>query len=156
MVIYAFDRAGIPFWKAYDIILQGWALVEQGREDGIAQMQQGLNAWQATGAKIGLTWALAMLAEAYGKVGETAQGLTVLADALAVVESTGERFWEAECIALKGALLLQSSRQRPAPAMLFPNTRLQPLDLEAEACFHQAVAMARPPTGQDRGNCTPR
>ena len=45
---------------------------------------------------------LALLAEAYGKVGQVEEGLTVLAEALAVVDKTGERFYEAELYRLKG------------------------------------------------------
>ena len=47
-----------------------------------------------------------MLAEAYGKVGQTEEGLTALAEALAHVDKTGERRWEAELYRLKGELLL--------------------------------------------------
>ncbi len=47
---------------------------------------------------------LALLAEAYGKVGQVEEGLSVLAEALALVDKTGERFYEAELYRLKGSL----------------------------------------------------
>ena len=50
---------------------------------------------------------LALLAEAYGKVGEAEQGLAALVEALAQVEKTGERFYEAELYQLKGTLIPQ-------------------------------------------------
>ena len=40
-------------------------------------------------------------------MGQTEEGLTVLAEALAVVDKTGERFYEAELYRLKGELTLQ-------------------------------------------------
>ena len=46
---------------------------------------------------------LALLAEAYGKAGQGEEGLTALAEALAVVDRTGERMYEAELYRLKGA-----------------------------------------------------
>ena len=49
---------------------------------------------------------LALLAEAYGKVGRAEEGLTALAEALALVDKTGERYYEAELYRLKGELLL--------------------------------------------------
>ena len=50
--------------------LRGWALAEQGQgEAGIAQMRQGLAAWQALGAELFRPYYLALLAEAYGKGG---------------------------------------------------------------------------------------
>jgi len=55
--------------------LRGWALAEQGQgEAGIAQMRQGLAAWQALGAELFRPYYLALLAEAYGKRGQSEEG----------------------------------------------------------------------------------
>ena len=51
------------------------------------------------------------MAEAYGKAGQAEKGLPVLAEALAQVDKTGERFYEAELYRLKGELTLQSNVQ---------------------------------------------
>src|SRR5262249_41706745 len=64
-------------------------------------------AYRATGAEHLRTGFLAWLAEACGKVGQTEEGLTLLAEGLAVVEKTGERMYEAELYRLKGELTLQ-------------------------------------------------
>ena len=50
---------------------------------------------------------MTLLAEAYQTVGEPEAGLRVLDEALALVEKTEERFWEAEIYRLKGKLLLE-------------------------------------------------
>ncbi len=50
----------------------------------------------ASRAEWGQSTYLALLAEAHGKAGQTEEGLTTLAEALAVVDSSGERRWEAE------------------------------------------------------------
>jgi predicted ATPase len=71
---------------------------------------------------------LALLAEAYAKVDQPEAGLTRLAEALVVVNETGERRWEAELHRLKGELLLACSAER---------------DTEAETCFRQALDIAR-------------
>ncbi len=43
---------GFPYYLAWGTILQGCALAEQGQEEeGIAQLRQGLAAWQARGAE---------------------------------------------------------------------------------------------------------
>jgi predicted ATPase len=98
------------------------------RSLGIAQMRQGLAAYLATGAELGRPRQLAMLAEAYGRVGQTAEGLAILAEALTTVHKTGERSYEAELYRLKGELLLQ----QPAGS-----------GDEAETCFRQALDVAR-------------
>ena len=80
-----------------------------------------------------------VLAEAYGKVGQVEEGLTVLAKALAFVDKTGMRVSEAELYRLKGQLTLQkfqvSNTQDPAPS---PQA-----EAEAEACFLKAIEIAR-------------
>ena len=112
-VIALSTEQGFPFWLAWGTIVRGWALAEQGQgEEGIAQMRQGLAAWRATGAEMARPYCLALLAEAYGKVGQAEEGLTVLAEALAVVDKTGERFYEAELYRLKGELTLQVSSRK--------------------------------------------
>src|SRR5262249_3323674 len=99
---------GLPFWLAWGTIYRGYALAEQGHEEeGITQMRQGLAAYQATRAELNRTSFLALLAEVYGKVGQAEEGLIMLTEALAVVDKTGERFYEAEMYRLKGELTLQ-------------------------------------------------
>src|SRR5262249_52446908 len=120
---------GFPQWKAFGTILRGWALLaHQGQaQEGIAQITQGLIAWRATGAEILRPSFLALLAEAYGTMGQPDAGLKVLTEALALVDKTGERWCEAEIHRLKGALLLQQSSDN---------------QVEAESCFHNALDIA--------------
>jgi len=49
---------------------------------------------------------LALLAEAYGKVGQAAEGLGIVFEALSLVNKTGARSYEAELYRVKGELLL--------------------------------------------------
>ena len=47
------SEQGFPFWLAAGTYERGWALAEQGQEEeGIAQMRQGLDAFQAMGIQI--------------------------------------------------------------------------------------------------------
>jgi TOMM system kinase/cyclase fusion protein len=129
-------------------IVRGWALAEQGKgERGIEQIRQGLTAYRATGQEAGRLYYLALLAEAYGKVGQPEEGLALLAEALAMVDKTGERFYEAELYRLKGQLTLQKFQVPgskfqvpPSPQPLTPNTHAE---VEAEACFLKAIKIAQ-------------
>jgi predicted ATPase len=123
-----------PLWVALGTILQGWALFEQGKNEvGIVQMRQGLAAYRHTGMEWDRPYFLSLLAEAYGKVGQAEEGLTVLAEALATVEKSEERRWEAELYRLKGTLTLQVKGQ----------SLKSEVEEEAEACFHKAIEIAR-------------
>src|SRR5262249_54742902 len=116
---------GFAFRVAQATILRGWTLVEQGQgEAGIAQMCQGQAAHRATGSgRKGYSY---LLAEAYGKMGQTEEGLRVVAEALARSDNSGGG--EAELYRLKGELLL---------------TRSSEYHVEAESCFRQALDIAR-------------
>ena len=106
-VIALSTEQGFPSWFAGGTVFQGWALAEQGQvEDGITQMQQGLAAYQATGAEASQSHFLVLLAEAHWKVGRAEEGMSVVAEALAHVRKTGARVYEAELYRLKGELLL--------------------------------------------------
>ncbi len=92
-------------------VLQGWALAEQGREEGLRKLTQGLSAVAATGASLNNTFILALLAEIYLRHNRIDEGLGAIEDAQKLATTWGERFWQAELFRLKGELLLRQSDQ---------------------------------------------
>jgi predicted ATPase len=129
---------GFALWLAWGTIMWGWALAEQGQvEEGIAQIQQGLESYQATGAELGGPYFLSLLAEAYRKVGQLGEGLTVLGGALDLVHKNKERHYEAELYRLKGELTRQQSNAQ-GPMLEVAHARS-----EAEEWFWQAIELAR-------------
>ena len=135
---------GFRQWLAWGTVLRGWALATQAgpsqspgqRAEGVAQLSQGLAAWQATGAGLGRPYHLALLAETYGEGGQREEGLAVLTEALATVTTSGERVAAAELYRLQGELLLQSSGPRREATG-------RRVERAAEACFQQAIESAR-------------
>ena len=119
----------ITQWLAQGTVLRGWALSAQGRAmEGRQQICQGMAAWRATGAELTRPWYLAQLAEAYGQAGQEQAGLTVLKEAMTLVHTTEERWWEAELHRLQGELLLACSAAHT---------------VEAEGCYQHALDVAR-------------
>jgi len=124
---------GFPFMGAWGTILRGWTLAEQGQaEEGIAHMRQGLAVHRSTGAELGRPYLLALLTEAYGKVGQTGRGLNIVAEALETVNKTEEREYEAELYRLKGELSLKSKAQGLKSK----------IEAEAETYFRKAIHIA--------------
>jgi predicted ATPase len=114
---------GLGFWLVWATAFRGWAMAEQGQaEEGIAQLRQAIGGWKAAASGAFVPYFLALLAEAYTKNGQAEEALATLAEALAITERTHENV-EPELHRLKGELL-----RDPA---------------EAEACFHQAIEIAR-------------
>ncbi|WP_349609233.1 MULTISPECIES: adenylate/guanylate cyclase domain-containing protein [Cupriavidus] len=126
---------GFPFWLGWATIVQGWALAErESAEDGIARIRGGLTAYHATGAERGRSHFLALLAQAYGKVGQAETGLSVLNEAMDMADRSGERYYEAELHRLKGELMLHCASVRDQASVSGE---------DVEACFHKAIAVAR-------------
>jgi class 3 adenylate cyclase/predicted ATPase len=116
----------IPFYAAHAMVLQGWALVEQGQcEEGIVRLREGIDAYRATGSEIeGSQW-LALLAEACGTGGQIDEALAVVREALDAIARTGIRYHEAELHRLNGELLLRRDEE------------------QSDACFQRAIDIAR-------------
>jgi predicted ATPase len=134
LMIALSTEQGFPLWLAQGTIQQGWTLTEKGqRAEGLAQIRQGLAAYRATGADLNCPYFFALLTEAHGRAGQIDEGLNVLADALIIVDKTGERFYEAELYRLRGELMLaQSSVQS-----------LESRVKDAEDDFLRGIAIAR-------------
>ena len=128
-------------------ILRGWALAMQGQEEEGSADTPGPGRLRATGTEVYRPYYLALLAEAYGKTGQVEEGLTALAEALAVVDRTGERCYEAELYRLQGELTLQQCKVHKSRVH-----SPQPQGSEAEACFQKAIEIARR-NRRSRWNC---
>jgi predicted ATPase len=119
----------LPLYVGFGTCWQGWALAMQGQhETGRAQLDQGLAAILATGHTLAQPYCLVLLAEAVRHVHQSAEGLCLLAEALAACEATGQGDLRAETYRLQGVL----QRQPPHPD-----------EAQAEACFQQALTIAR-------------
>jgi class 3 adenylate cyclase/predicted ATPase len=118
---------GFPFWLSQAEVLRGWALAQLGQQqEGLAVMRAGLEAYRASGARLGCSYLQALLAESLAGEGKIDDALAVIAEAQAFAEDTGEGFYAAELHRLKGALLLERGDATGA-----------------EVCFRQAVEIAR-------------
>jgi class 3 adenylate cyclase/predicted ATPase len=116
-------------WLTTGAMLHGWAMADgRSAEAAIAKMRQDLAARAATGVQLNTPSFLGLLAELYLKIANANEGLKLLDEAMARVDRLDERWFEAELHRLKGEALLAGSPERAA---------------EAEACYHQALAVAR-------------
>jgi predicted ATPase len=136
------------FWETVGTLLRGWLQVVQGRtEEGISQLRQAIATYQATGVVMLYPASLATLAEAYGKSGKPKEGVSVLTEALTVMNSTEQRHWEAELYRLYGELSLRNGEPETGrtgdktPLSDSPIPRF-PVSSPEEA-FQKAIEVAR-------------
>jgi class 3 adenylate cyclase/predicted ATPase len=108
-------------------MLRGSALLEQGAvEQAVASMCEGLAVRQAVGWQLHQPYHLALHSQVRAEVVDHDGALAALADALAISEKSGQRWWQAEIHRLKGASLLSQKSLA-----------------EAEASFERSIQIAR-------------
>ncbi len=129
---------GFHHREASGSIYRGWALTARRQtKTGLAQIRHGLAAYRAVQATLLQPLFLAFLVEAASRGHQIAEGLAAVTEALELTQRAGERFYEAELYRLKGQLTLQ---QANVQGSTFNVTNPQ---AEAEACFLQAIEIAR-------------
>jgi class 3 adenylate cyclase/predicted ATPase len=106
---------GLPHWGAQGTIYRGWVKVMNGDvADGISLLRSGSIAYRATGAEAGMPHFSALLARACDIAGQFEEAVTLLDDALQIVDRTGERWFAAELNRHKGQLLLRQGHSEAA------------------------------------------
>jgi serine/threonine protein kinase len=102
---------------------------QQPTEEALERAKQAIEALNAQGVMLARARYLVRMGEVFWMAGRYAEGLAAIAEALALVERTGERVAEAEIWRVKGELLLKAAASNAQP--------------EAERCYHQAIEIAR-------------
>ena len=117
---------GLPAMSGIGLILQGWALAQQGQDEGaVESIRRGI---EILGYLSYRPIFLGLLAEALARSGKIEEGLAVLAEALAMAEACGARGNDAELHRLRGDLL----HRLPSPDRT-----------EIEAAYRKALSIAR-------------
>jgi tetratricopeptide (TPR) repeat protein len=115
-----------PHFLGVAIACQGWRLTMVGQaQQGLALLQQALARFRSTGTAVGRSRLLTGMAEAHARLGQISEALDWLAEAARFVETTDERYYEAEMHRVSGDVMVAAKNQ---PA--------------AERHYRQAIAVA--------------
>jgi predicted ATPase len=104
------EENGFAVWLAHARVMRG--RIAAGLGDvaaGVEEMRKGYEMWADSGAVVTTSFYLAMRAEGLALDHRPEDGLALLEQALAIVNRTGERYYEAEIRRLIGQLTLQSA-----------------------------------------------
>jgi DNA-binding SARP family transcriptional activator/predicted ATPase len=125
--IEAATRDGYRYRLAMAMILHGWAVAAAGEtEQGVAELEDGLELSRATGAHMDDPYYFALLADARARAGRLDAALAAVEAGLAHTPATRGFFFESELRRVEGELLLQLDRRS-----------------EAETRLREALALAR-------------
>jgi adenylate cyclase len=119
-------------YLAWGTVLCGWARGIQGNDaEGLAQIQQGMSSVESLGQITYRAYYLYLLADIYGHAGQPEEGLRAIDEAFTAMETAGDQHCKAEVYRLQGELLQRVE------------DRVQRSDVTPEACYRQALAIAR-------------
>jgi tetratricopeptide (TPR) repeat protein len=123
------DEKGAVQWKARGILNRGWVLALTGKASHAVQtITSGIAACRSTGATVWQPFYLSYLARAYAELGQFDDAWRCIGQAITTMETTKERWCEAEINRVAGEI-----------ALLSP----EPGKTKAEAYFDRALAIAR-------------
>jgi class 3 adenylate cyclase/predicted ATPase len=126
-------QQSIAIYVGFGMVFLGVIMIEQGDVDlGIEQIVEGSRLW---GPNIFEPYRLSLRARGHQRAGRHNQAMHLLEEALDGMHKTGEHMWEAELYRLRGECLLM---QESPSQQMHENHHL-----EAEACFQQALDIAR-------------
>ena len=123
------DEKDALLWKSLGISVQGWLFALTGKaSDAIQAITTGVTALRSTGATMWMPLSLTYLTRAYAKLGLFDDAWRSIGEAVTMVETTKERWCEAEVHRVAGEIALKSPERDTA---------------KAEAYFERALAVAR-------------
>jgi class 3 adenylate cyclase/tetratricopeptide (TPR) repeat protein len=121
--------ANIEYWRAFSSVLSAW---QQGRDGdlggGIARLEESLDRYLRSGARLGLAHFYIYLANLRAAAGDRRAALDAVAAAERHIETTGEAMAESELYRLKGRVLMGGAEPDPE---------------RASAAYERSVAAAR-------------
>ena len=102
---------------------------QERTEEALEGAKQAIESLNAQGVMLSRTGYLTSMGKLFWTSGRRPEGLAAIAQALALVERSGERLSEAEIWRVKGELLLKAAAGNA--------------QAEAESCFHKAIEIAQ-------------
>ncbi len=123
------EEKGSLHWKAYGMMNQGCVLALTGRaSEAIEMLGLGMTAMRTTGATLWMPFYLPHLALAHAELGQFEAAWRCIGEAMTAVETTKEKWCEAEIHRSAGEIALMSP---------------EPDAAKAQAHFERAIAIAR-------------
>jgi len=125
---------GFVLFIGAGLFKMAFAFIHQGKvQEGIKNLHQALEVYDATGIGFTRTDLYGSLAEAYGIYGDIEKGMDFMEQALAEVQRGGEQYYEAELYRVKGELILMEADKK----------NRNEIETEAEECFKQSLKVAQ-------------
>jgi predicted ATPase len=123
------DEKDAALWRASAMLGRGWLCgLAGGAADAVQMITSGIATWRSTGSTVWMPFYLSYLARAYSELGQVDDAWRCIEKATTLIETTNERWCEAEVNRTVGEIALISPEPEAAKAELY---------------FERALAVAR-------------
>jgi predicted ATPase len=111
------EKTTSVFWKAGGLTFQGILCALKGNAtDAVGMLSSGVASYRSTGAQGFVPWWLSVLASAHADLGHFEDAQRCIADAITAVETTKEKWCEADLHRIAGEIALMAGAQDTAKA----------------------------------------
>ena len=151
-VIALADQKSSPYWKGFGMSEQACALVATGDTSAaVHQFKLGMTTLCSTGATLFVPWFLSNLAKAYGDLGELDDAWRHIDEATTTMQTSNQRWCEAETNRIAGEISLLSPKRDAAKAEGYFERALSVARQQQAKSFELRAAMSMARLWRDQG-----
>jgi predicted ATPase len=152
VVIFATQKRGLGFWKAYGIIWQSVALALLGNaSDAVQKIASAINGYRSMGSTLNLPEHLGYLANAHTQLGQIDDAWRCIGEAMTIMKASGETWCEAELHRISGEIALNSPEQDAVRAQTYFERALSVARQQQAKSWELRAAMSMARLWRDQG-----
>ena len=151
LVAVAADK-GAVFWKVIGTMAQGWGFALTGKASDAADLlTPGLAAFRSTGSTLWMPLHMSCLAIAHRDLDRIDEAWDCIGEAMTAIETTGERWYEAEVLRVAGEIAIMSPERDAAKAEMFFDRALAVARQQRARSWELRAAMSMASLYRDQG-----
>jgi class 3 adenylate cyclase/predicted ATPase len=140
------------YWTAFGLINQGCLSALTGSiQNAVSTLSSGIAAWRSTGANIWVPFFLSRLAHAYAELGRFQAASHCIREAIQAIETTKERWCEADVSRIAGEITLILPDRDPAKAEAYFKRSLEVARQQRAKSWELRAAMSMARLWRDQG-----
>ena len=151
-LVHLAHEKGVLYWKAHGMLAESHlSAMTATASDAVKMMSSGITAWQSTGGKAFTPFYLSLLARAYAELGKFDDAWRCSGEAMTAVETTKEKWFEAEIHRIVGEIALMSPEPDAAKAQAYFERALSVARKQHAKSLELRVAMSMARLWRDQG-----
>jgi class 3 adenylate cyclase/tetratricopeptide (TPR) repeat protein len=144
-------RRHLPYWIAFGTLMKGWSRAAAGDHDGLAELDTGIAAYRASGARLFVPYGLALKAHALTAMARATETQILLAEAQRDAADVGCRFVMPQILHLSALCVAATTTDPAATGQAFEMAFTEAVEIGAGQLARTVLA-----DGMNAGIWTPQ